>query len=207
MRPPSRELPLPAKRLPTAALVLYAMALGLGLGVGSAYVALSGQYPIGAVRVGPWTSWPQTGSRDVDPYARAIVARRADIPLATGEGLALVAAADSDGRPLDSACTYRVGNITPQSRLWTLTLYDESDALVATELERSGFTSSEILRGGDGGFLVTLSRDLQSGNWLKLPAAGRFTLTLRLYDTPATLGNGVIDPKSLPGIERVECGA
>jgi hypothetical protein len=183
------------------------MAIGLGLGVSSAYVALSGEYPIGAVRVGPWTSWPRAGSQDVDPYARAIVARRAEIPLATGEGLALMAESDSDGRPLDSACTYRVGNVTPPARFWTLTLYDSGGALIVTELERSGFTSAEILRGAEGRFVMTLSRELQPGNWLKLPPAGRFTMSLRLYDTPAALGSGAIDPRTLPGIERVGCGA
>jgi hypothetical protein len=196
-----------ARPLPTAALIVYALALALGLGVSSAFVATSGEFPIGGVRVGPWKSWPQTGSRDADPYARTIMARRAEIPLATGEGLVLTATADSEGRTLDSGCTYRVGTVTPQARLWTLTLYDRDGGLVTSELERSGFTSAEILRGPDGAFTVVLSRELQPGNWLKLPSAGPFTLTLRLYDTPAALGTGAVEVRSLPAIERIECGA
>jgi hypothetical protein len=187
--------------------VVYAFALALGLGVSSAYYAVSGEYPIGGVRVGPWTSWPQAGSREADPYARSIATRRAEIPLAIGEGLALKATADAAGRPLDSGCTYRVGTVTPQARLWTLTLYDRGGALVATDLERSGFTSAEVLRAPDGGFTIALSRELHSGNWLKLPAAGPFTLVLRLYDTPAALGTGAVDARALPTIERVECAA
>ena len=196
-----------ARPLPTAALIVYAFALALLIGVSSAYVLASGGYPFGGVRVGPWTTWPQTGSQKADPYVRSIVARRAEIPLAVGEGLALTATVDSDGRTLDSGCTYRVGNITPQARLWTLTLYDRNGALVASDLGRSGFTSAEILRGADGAFTIVLSRELQPGNWLKLPSDGSFSLTLRLYDTPAALGTGAVDARSLPAVERVECGA
>jgi hypothetical protein len=187
--------------------VVYAFALALGLGVGSAYYAVSGEYPVGGVRVGPWTTWPQAGSPAADPYARAIATRNAEIPLAVGEGLALTARADSEGRTLDTGCAYRVGGVTPQARLWTLTLYDGSGALVATDLERSGFTSAEVLRAADGGFSIALSRELQPGNWLKLPPGGPFTLALRLYDTPAALGTGAVEARALPAIERLECGA
>lgn len=198
---------MPAKPLSTAALVVYAFALALGLGVGSAYVAVSGEYPIGGVRIGPWTTWPKVGSGDADPYARTIVTRRAEVPLATGEGLALTATADSEGRALDAACTYRFGSVTPQARLWTLTVYDRSGALVRSDLERSGFTSAEILRDSEGRFTVVLSRQLQPGNWLKLPPEGPFSLILRLYDTPAALGTGAMEARALPVIERGECGA
>ena len=196
-----------SRPLTPAALIVYAFALALGLGVSSAWFAVSGDYPIGAVRVGPWTSWPQVGSRNADPYSRTIVTRKAEVPLATGEGLALTATVDDQGRDLDSACTYRVGSTTPQARLWTLTIYDRNGQLVSSELERSGFTSSEIVREPDGRFTVALSRGLQPGNWLKLPSGGSFSLTLRLYDTPAALGAGAVDPRSLPQIERMECGA
>jgi hypothetical protein len=29
---------------------------------------------------------------------------------------------------------------------------------------------------------------------------------LRLYDTPVAAGSAALDPRVLPGIERVECG-
>ncbi|HEY8382773.1 MAG TPA: DUF1214 domain-containing protein [Microvirga sp.] len=199
--------PRPPRTLSTSALVVYAFALALGLGVSSAYFAVSGEYPLGGVAVGPWKTWPKTGSRDADPYARTIVVRSGDVPLATGEGLGLTASLDSDGRPLDSACTYQLGSATPQARLWTLTLYDQGGGLIASDLQRSGFTSSEILRDADGRFTVSLSRDLQPGNWLKLPSAGPFSLALRLYDTPASTGTASLDVRALPRIERVACGA
>jgi hypothetical protein len=209
VRVPAAEAGRAAKARPlsTAALVVYTCTLALGLGVGSAYLALKADYPIGGLDVGPWTTWPLVGAKDADPYTRSIVTRRGEIPLAAGEGLAFFAIADSGGRPLDSSCTYRLGSVTPQARLWTLTLYDEAGAIQTSELGRSGFTSAEVLRSPEGSFTVMLSRDLQPGNWLQLPKSGRFTLALRLYDTPASLGTGAVDARAVPAIERLECGA
>src|SRR5215211_6671927 len=89
--PPTATRPAKARRrrrgrLSTAALVVYAAAIALGLGVSSAYFAVQGDYPLGAIRVGAWVAWPKVGSRSADPYSRAIMARRGEIPLAVGEG-------------------------------------------------------------------------------------------------------------------------
>jgi hypothetical protein len=196
-----------AKRpLSTAALVVYALAVALGLGVSSAYFAVSGDYPFGGVRIGPWKTWPRAGSNGADPYTRTIIVRRSEIPLALGEGLALTAAVDSASRELNSGCSYRVSGAVPQARLWTLTLYDQSGALISSELGRSGFTSAEILRQADGRFAITLSREAQAGNWLQLPPAGRFNVVLRLYDTPIAAGSAGLAEASLPSIERLGCG-
>ena len=209
---PLRGFPRPSaifsssRPLSTAALVIYTCAVALGLGITSASLVLNGDYPFGRLSAGPWKAWPQVGSRDADPYARAIVARRAEIPLAQGEGLTLTATADSAGRRLDSACAYRVGAVTPQARLWTLTLYDAAGRTVASDLGRSGLTSAEILRDADGRFAVVLARDARAGNWLQLPKSGPFTLVLRLYDTPVAAGSAALDPATLPTIEALECG-
>jgi hypothetical protein len=193
--------------LSSAALVLYTSALALGLGVGSAYLVQQGRYPFGGITMGPWQAWPKVGSRQADPYARAIVTRRGDVPLAVGEGLALTATADASGQRLDAACSYRVGAVTPQARLWTLTLYDEGGSLIATDLGRRGFTSAEVLRDADGKFSIILSRHASPGNWLQLPPGGPFTIVLRLYDTPAAVGSAALEAAALPVIERLECGA
>jgi hypothetical protein len=196
-----------AKPLTSAALVVYSCTLGLGLGVASALWVLGGDYPFGGVRVGAWKAWPKVGSPSADPYARAIVTRRGDVPLATGEGLSLSATADSGGRDLDSACSYRLGTITAQARVWTLSLYDAAGGPVVTDLSRTSLTSAEILREADGKFSIALSRDARPGNWLQLPKAGGFSLVLRLYDTPAATGSAALDPAAFPAIERQECGA
>jgi hypothetical protein len=195
----------------TAALIVYSLSLALALGLGSAWLVLNGDPPFGGRRFGPWLTWPKLGSPEADPYMRAIVARRGDVPLALGEGLAFVAEKDSGGRSLDSACSYRVGSVTPQARLWTMTIHppgaiSASEIAAMSELGRSGFTSSEIVRRPDDGFDIFLSKDLSAGNWLQLPTGGAFSLVLRLYDLAGAAGVN-LDADELPVIERLECGS
>jgi hypothetical protein len=203
--PPSGNQPATApRRLSTAALVIYACSLALLVGVGSVFYAVTADYPFGSVTAGPWKAWPKVGSTEADPYAQAMVARRGEIPLAVGEGLALTASVDSLGEPLDARCLYRVAGTTPSARLWTLTVYDSDRQLIQTDLGRNGITSAEVLRRQEGDFIISLSKDLEAGNWVQLPD-GRFTLTLRLYDTTAAAGSGSLDEGTLPTIDRGEC--
>jgi hypothetical protein len=207
MRAPSTPLsPVTARRVPTALLIVYALLLALGLGLSSAYLAMNGDPPFGSLRLGSWQAWPKLGSPEADPYMRAIIARRGDVPLATGEGLGFTARTDSEGKPLDSACTYTIGAVAPIARLWTLTLYDGDGRLPATELGRRSFTSAEVLRDSQDQFTVALSRNLQPGNWLQLPASGPFTLVLRLYDPPGAAGAN-LEEVDFPVIRRLGCGA
>ena len=188
-----------------AAFVIFALALGAGLGLGTAHWATSGSYPFGSVRAGAWTAWPRVGSRDTDPYARAVMARNGEIPLAVGEGLALTANADDQGQALDGRCTYRIGPDMPPARHWTVTAYDGAGQLVASQAGRSGVTSTEVLRESGGGFQIVASSEAQPGNWLPLPASGRASLMLRLYDTPVSAGSASLEPRLLPRIERLDC--
>jgi hypothetical protein len=200
------SLPVTSRSVPTALLILYSLLLALGLGLGSAYQALNGDPPFGSLRVGPWMVWPKLGSPEADPYMRAIIARRGDVPLATGEGITLSARVDSSGRALDSSCSYRIGSVMPAARLWTITLYDEKGQLLVSELGRSSFTSAEIVRDADDRFSLALSRTLQPGNWLQLPPSGSFQAVLRLYDPPGAAG-AILSESTFPGIERIGCGA
>jgi hypothetical protein len=187
-----------------AGFVVYALLLAAGLGLSSAFWATKGDYPLGRVAVGAWTAWPKAGSRDADPYTRAINARTGDLPLAVGEGLVLRAAGDDAGRALDPRCAYRIGTTMPQARYWTLTLYDDAGRPVAGDA-RSSFTSAEVLRDAAGGFVIALAREARSGNWMMMPEGGRISLVLRLYDTPASSGSAALDRASVPAIERLEC--
>jgi hypothetical protein len=198
--------PVTTRSVPTAFLIVYSLLLALGLGLGATYWVLKGDPPFGSLRVGPWKAWPSLGSVDADPYMRAILTQRGAVPLALGEGLGFTATTDNEGRPLDSACTYRVGSVAPTARMWTFTVYDESGRLPTTDLGRKGFTSAEILRDAQDQFTIALSRSLQDGNWLQLPISGRFSIVLRLYDTPGAAGTG-LNESVFPTIERLGCGA
>jgi hypothetical protein len=202
-----RHARLPRRALSSAALVAYAVSIALLIGLGSAYWAVKDTYPFGTVRASTWIAAPRVGSREVDPYAKAVVARSAEIPLATGEGLMLTATGDEAGRALDTHCTYRIGLVTPQARYWTVTLYGDDGHPVVSELQRSGFTSAEILRDGDGRFAITISREPMPGNWLRMPETGRPSVVLRLYDTPVAAGSAALDPRTLPVIERLGCAS
>ena len=204
--PVTASKPVTYRIVPTAFLVVYALLLALVLGLGSTYWVLKGDPPLGSLRIGPWKAWPALGSVKADPYMRAIIAQRGQVPLAIGEGLGFTAMTDSEGRTLDSACTYRLGSVVPTARLWTLSVYDQNGGLARSDLGRAGFTSAEILRDQQDQFTISLSRSLQDGNWLQLPASGKFSIVLRLYDTPSAAGTG-LDETVFPTIQRVECGA
>ena len=94
--------------------------IGLGLGLGATYHAVErGQAGLifGGAKAGPWTSWPKTGTREADPYARALFARNGETPLGLTEGLSFIARVDSDARPLKPACGYIVKGAVPAARL------------------------------------------------------------------------------------------
>jgi hypothetical protein len=207
------------RRVGTVGLVLYALALGAVLGLASANWATRGRYPFGGVALNAWTAWPKIGSRDADPYVRAIHARTGEIPLALGEGLLLTALTDDAGHRLDPSCRYRVAGATPPARAWTLSVERRGHAKEAAKdaaknaaqagavpPPRTGFTSTEVLRDRDGRFAVIVSPTVQPGNWLPMPGGdGSIRLVLRLYDTPVAASTGVLEREGVPSITREDC--
>ncbi|MEH3144749.1 MAG: DUF1214 domain-containing protein [Methylobacterium frigidaeris] len=204
-----RRFGLRSGRVATVALVLYALLLGACLGLASANWATRGRYPFGGVALNAWTAWPRIGSRDADPYARAIDARTGEIPLALGEGLVLTATQDDAGQRLDPGCRYAVSGTTPPARAWTLAVERRHPARATATggpPPRTGFTSTEILRDRGGGFALALSPTVQPGNWLPMPPGeGSIRLVLRLYDTPVAASTGVLEREGVPSITRLGC--
>ncbi|TGD94827.1 DUF1214 domain-containing protein [Methylobacterium nonmethylotrophicum] len=212
LRPRILRRPARLRRAGTVGLVLYALVLGAGLGLASANWATRGRYPFGGVALNAWTAWPRIGSREADPYVRAIHARTGEIPLALGEGLLLTALTDDAGHRLDPSCRYRIAGATPPARAWTLTVERRGQAKAlpqagtAAPPPRTGFTSTEVLRDRDGRFAVALSPTVQPGNWLPMPEGeGSIRLVLRLYDTPVAASTGVLEREGVPSITREDC--
>jgi hypothetical protein len=183
---------------------LLAMLCGLALGFVVTAATLKEGYGFGAFRVGPWIAWPRAGDPDIDPYARAALARRGEAPLGRDEGLAFVASADSDGGPLDSRCDYRVADPLPAARYWTLGLASPSGAPLANPTERHGYTSADILRREGGAFDLAISRHARPGNWLSPGDANSFVLVLRLYETPLDSA-ARLDPARFLKIVKLGC--
>lgn len=184
---------------------LLAFAIAAVLGLGGTWVALSRGTAFGAVTIGAWTSWPKTGTPDIDPYARAMIARRGELPVGLGDGVAFFAHTDDRGHPLDGRCEVRIAGTTPQARYWTLTLYDSEGHLVANGLNRYSFTSQEVTRGSDGTFEIVAAPRARPGNWLPTGGIDRYVVVLRLYDTPVGVSTRATRETPMPGIVRGGC--
>jgi hypothetical protein len=183
----------------------YVIALGAGLGLLSARYAVADRPWLGRVQIGAWTSWPNSGARDIDPYMRAYMARGVHLPLGAGEGLELIARTDDAGQTLDARCRYLVTGVTPPARGWSLGATDSAGRPLQAAIERESFTDAEIVRGEGGGMRIMLATTPEAGNWLPLPPGGRFQIRLRLYDTPISSHAGELRPQALPRIARVDC--
>ena len=185
-----------------AAMALGALAFGTALGLCTTAYVLDQRFDPAAVRSGSWVVWPRAGTAAIDPYARAIMAQTGEVPVVAAEGVLLIADRDQSGRSLSGECEYRVtGRLLP-ARLWSLSVTSPDGQPVAGPTGRLGFTSSGLLRDGDGGFTVRLSRSARAGNWLPVPESS-FRLALHLYD--AVLASGGAPEKPLPSVERIGC--
>jgi hypothetical protein len=201
--PPRRE-----RRMPILAFIGRVLVVGIGgggLGLLLAALATGPGTGIGTSAVGPWIFRPQIGTTEIDPYARASLARSGALPLGAAEGLSFFARGDSSGNLFDPACDYRVTGNVPRARNWTLTLYADDGALVANAANRHGFTSAEILRSAGGGFEIVVSRHARPGNWLPAGDDARFVLVLRLYDTELDTSSKPLDATAMPRIEKLNC--
>ncbi|MGP9811856.1 DUF1214 domain-containing protein [Rhodopseudomonas sp. NSM] len=184
---------------------LLALIIAAGVGVGATWMTATRGTDFGTLTIGAWTARPRAGTAEVDPYARAAIARSGELPIGAGDGIAFTATADDAKRPLDGRCDIEVSGVTPPARFWTLTLYDPRGHLVANNLERYGFTSQEILRAADGAFRIRVAARSRAGNWLPTGGVERYMLVLRLYDTPVGVATRTQRDAPMPSIATVGC--
>jgi len=162
---------------------LYTFILAGAIGLGSTWFALTREAAFGALRIGAWTARPRTGTIDIDPYARAAIARNGALPIGLGDGVSFAATTDDKRRPLDGRCDALVSGTTPSARYFTITLYEPDGKLIANSLDRHGFTSEELIRNQDGSFEIAIAPRARPGNWLPTGGVERYLLVLRFYDT------------------------
>jgi hypothetical protein len=185
--------------------VLFALVIAATSGLGATWFAVTHAAAFGPIRVGAWTAWPKTGTPDIDPYARATMARNGDLPIASGDGIAFFARADDAGRALDGRCEIVLEGITPAARFWTLTLYDPDGRLIVNAADRYAFTSQEITRQADGHFTIAIAPRARAGNWLPTGGADHIVLVLRLYDTPVGAATRIGHEAAMPSITQGGC--
>lgn len=193
--------------LKNALLTLLAIAIAIGLGGGSVWYALDAQSGVGAIRIGPWTAFPDVGTPDADPYTQARTAREGVLSLGRAEGLTFVAAADSSGEPLRRECAYRLDGGFPTARFFTLYAADSSLDLIDTgKSRRAVLQSYQLLRRPDNTALIATSSHALPGNWLNVTGAGPLYFVLTFYDTPIATSTG-LSGIQLPAIRKAGCDA
>jgi hypothetical protein len=179
--------------------------IAAAVGLGATWLAMTRGVAFGSLTIGAWTAWPKSGSVDIDPYARANIARTGELPTGMGDGVAFYARGDDGKNSFDGRCTFTISGLTPAARYWTITLYDPEGKLVANSIDRHSFTSDEIVRGGDGSFAVTVAPLARPGNWLPTGGVNKFVLVLRLYDTPIGVSTGTTKEGPMPAVVRKGC--
>lgn len=187
-----------------AFVILLSMIASLVLGLGGTYFLAERGFEFGAVRSGPWVT-NLRAANDPDPYVRAHSAKTGEIALALAEGISLKATVSDDGSPMLGNCSYVVEGNTPQSRFWTIFLETKDGASIDNEINRHGFTSSEILRGQDGRWSIYLNQTMMAGNWQPLTSSEPFGIILNLYEPTILGGTSSIQRDRLPYIKRIKC--
>ena len=184
--------------------VVLTLLAGIALGLGLTALAITSPPHLGTVNSGPWQARMRLGTPEADPYARAVLAMRGEIPMGAVEGLSVTAGTDSSGRALTGQCSYRVSGQMPAANHWTLTVHRRSGVAAPPGL-RTSYTSSEALHGENAQISLMLSAEPQAGNWIPLPAGEEFDLALRLYETQISTSAPVLDRLALPLITRGDC--
>ena len=185
--------------------VIYALALAVVLGGWSAARVSQSFEGFGVLELGQWSAYPDAGTEDADPYARARAALRGELTLGPAEGLRLDAFADTAGDPLSGRCGYVVEGRVPGNRLWTLRITDEDGLpLPSRDAFPTRLHSRAILRRSTDGITIHVSNVPQPGNWLHLDHDGPVRLVLTLYDT-ALAGATAIADTPMPTVRKIRC--
>lgn len=182
---------------------ILAIVTGAALGLGMTALSILSPPDFGVVRSGPWLARTRLGTNEADPYSRALLAMRGEVPLGSVEGLTLSATTDSAGHTLHGNCIYRLSGHMPATNFWTLTVVQNGrsgDGGVRTSL-----TSSEAIYAEKGGLEVRLAAEVQPGNWLPLSRGSDVEINLRLYETQASTTLPVLERLALPNIVRESC--
>ncbi len=186
-------------------LVALALITAFGLGIGSTVMMLNASSGFGAIRIGPWTAFPEAQMPDADPYAKSHRARAGRLLLGSAEGLTFTADTDQDGKRLSPSCTYEIAGKTPPARFWTLYAGDATtEPLIPGAELPPAFNAWNVLRDSQGAFTVRISASAQPGNWLALKRGRPFEIVLTLLDTPTAGSNGVL-AIDMPSLRKVSC--
>ncbi len=182
------------------------LTVALGGGAWLTWYAIGGSDQFGKVTIGGWTSYPQAGTPEADPYAKAQLARDGSLSLGAAEGVVFFADKDSDGFNLSGNCSYRVSGQSPSARVWTMYAVGKNQVPVsiADKSWPTSLHSQSILYAANGGFTISIAASARPDNWIAVPATGDFLLTFTLYDSPVATNKGLVDT-AFPSVTKVRC--
>jgi hypothetical protein len=176
--------------------------IGSGLSVASMLKNSTSPY---GLEINQWRADPKSGGLEANPYQRDLTAISGSLPLNANEAVTFHRATDDTGERLNFRCTYKISDEISNTRFWTLNLVDNQGRVIKpSEGYNIALYSQHLIFDTKGKFLLTLSPQPHSGNWLPIKGEGQFRLTLRMYDTPI-VSNSEIFETNLPNIARIHC--
>jgi hypothetical protein len=182
------------------------LTIALGGGAWLTWYAIHGSDQFGKVTISGWTSYPQAGTPEADPYAKAQLARDGSLSLGAAEGVVFFANKASDGSLLSGDCSYSVSGNSPSARVWTMYAVgkDQIPVTIADKSWPTSLHSQSILYEPSGGFSISIAASARPDNWLAVPAKGNFLLAFTLYDSPVATNKGLVDT-AFPIVTKVGC--
>jgi hypothetical protein len=106
---------------------------------------------------------------------------------------------------LRESCSYRLSGEDLPARWWSETLYDAEGFLARNAQDAHSIDATSVVRSVDGAYEALLATGRgQEQNFLATEGAGRFSLTLRLYN-PEPVVTSTPEALVLPRISRISC--
>ncbi|WP_040805446.1 DUF1254 domain-containing protein [Nocardia concava] len=158
-----------------------------------------------------WKFATNLGAYGIDYPLRANVAYTALGATRARDALYPTIAEDADdhGVPRRFRLRFPAGQLPPAEAFWSLTAYTADSYLVENDADiYSVGHAVPVVPGPDGSVELAIQHAdpgpaVPKGNWLPIPAAGRFSLTLRLYAPAPEALDGKWQP---PGLTAVPAG-
>ena len=187
--------------------ILSALVLGLVIGVLSMAYALKSVTENTSVHNGAWFHNPLVGSNEASGYTRATISIIGFLGMTKEETIYFVARNDDKTETLNGSCTYKVeGRFeSADARWWSITAYDAiSSKLIPNDSYKYSFSGDTVQLNEDGSFIIIVSPNEQSHNWIPVQAGKQFDLTLRMYN-PSENARINAETISLPTITKEAC--
>ena len=183
----------------------FAIVGALMLGAGSGVLMILKGEQIGQSGHDHWLGNRGVGSTRADPWTRAIIARIGLLALNRSETVYFTRYRDNEGRPFEANCTYEIAGTELPARWWSVTVYGADDFLPPNQDGAYSVDATRAVRDSSGRWRGRIGPTREGApNWISSHAAGRFDLSLRLYNpSPKALNDEAAIP--FPTVTRLAC--